>query len=111
MMDGSSGPSLPSVLPRFLGTTATTASLPGIVTALSGFALIRFPTGRSCLRRTGQGLSGCVDVLSLRAAALYTVPADRIDFRCLPVRGRLRLQGTGSPREKIQLNWRDRWWI
>src|SRR5438128_2511794 len=51
------------------------------------------------------------DALSLRATALYTVPAVRIHSRCIPVRGRLRLQGTGSPREKIQLNWLNRWWI
>ena len=44
--DGSSGPSLPSVLPRFIGSPATSDSLLGIVAALSGFALIRFPTGR-----------------------------------------------------------------
>ena len=109
-MDGSSGPFLPSVFPRFTGITATSDSLPDVVTALSGFPLIRFPTGRSCLRRTEQGLSGCADALSLRAAALYTVPAGRIHSRCIPVRGRLCLQGIGSPREKIQLNWHDRWW-
>ena len=51
------------------------------------------------------------DALSLRAAALYTVPAGRNHSRCIPVRSRLRLQGTGSPREKIQLSRRDRWWI
>jgi hypothetical protein len=90
---------------------ATSDSLLGVVTALSGFALIRFPTGRSRLRRTEQGLSGCADALSLRAAARYTVPADRIGSRYIPVRSRLCLQGTGSPREKIQLNWHDRWWI
>jgi hypothetical protein len=78
---------------------ATSDSLLGIVAAFSGFALIRLPTGRSRLRRTEQGLSGCADALSLRAAALYTVPADRIPSRCIPVRVRLRLQGTGSPRE------------
>ena len=88
---------------------ATSDSLPGVVTALSGFALIRLPTGRSCLRRAEQGLSGCADALSLRAAALYTVPAGRIGSRYIPVRSRLRLQGTGSPREKIHLNWRNRW--
>src|SRR6266571_3671163 len=104
--DGSSGPSLPSVLPGFIGSTATSDSLPGIVAALSGFALIRFPTGGSRLRRTEQGLSGCADALSLRATALYTVPAGRIGSRLIPVRSRLHLQGTGSPREKIQLNWR-----
>ena len=67
---------------------------------LSGFALIRFPSGQSLLRRTEQGLSGCADALSLRAAALYTVPAVRIHSRCIPVRSRLHLQGTGLPREK-----------
>src|SRR5437763_9596193 len=79
--------------------------------AVGRFALIRFPVGRSRLRRTEQGLSGCADALSLRAAALYTVPAGRIGSRIIPVRSRLHLQGTGSPREKIQLNWRNRWWI
>ena len=79
-----------------------------IVTALSGFALIRFPTRRCRLRWTEPGLSGCADALSLPAAALYTVPAVRILSRCIPVRGRLRLQGTGSPLEKLQLNWRNR---
>jgi hypothetical protein len=59
----------------------TTDSLLGIVTAFSGFALIRFPTGRSFLRRTEQGLSGCADALSLRATALYTVPAHRMGSR------------------------------
>jgi len=54
------------------------------------------------LRRTEQGLSGCVNALSLRAAALYTVSADRFHSRCIPVRSRLRLQGAGSPRGKIQ---------
>src|SRR5207249_1518282 len=95
-IDGSGGPSLPSVFPRFLGSTATSDSLLGIVTALSGITLIRFPTGRSCLRRTEQGLSGCADALSLRATALYTAPADRIHSRCIPIRSRLCLQGTGS---------------
>src|SRR5205807_2159546 len=90
---------------------ATSDSRLGVVTALSGFALIRFPTGRSRLRRTEPGLSGCADALSLRATALYTVPADRFHSRCIPVRSRLRLQGTGSPREKLQLSRRDRWWI
>jgi hypothetical protein len=90
---------------------ATSDSRLGIVTALSGITLIRFPTSRSRLRWTEPGLSGCADALCLRAAALYTVPADRIGSRYIPARSRLRLQGTGSPREKIQLNWRNRWWI
>ena len=85
---------------------ATSDSLLGFVPALSGITLIRFPTRRSHLRWTDQDLSGCVDALSLRATALYTVPADRIDSRDIPVRGRLRLPGTGSPREKLQLSWR-----
>jgi hypothetical protein len=79
---------------------ATSDSLPGFVTALSGSALIRFPTSRSCLRWTEQGLSGCADALSLRATALYTAPVDRIHSRFIPIHVRLRLQGTGSPREK-----------
>ncbi len=62
---------------------ATSDSLLGIATAFSGITLIRFPTGRDRSRRTEQGLSGCVDALSLRAAALYTVPADRICARTL----------------------------
>ena len=41
-LDESSGPSLPSVLPKFIGTLATSDSLPGFVTALSGSPLIRF---------------------------------------------------------------------
>jgi hypothetical protein len=57
-LDESSGPSLPPVLPKFIGTLATSDSLPGFVTALSGFALIRFPTGRIFFRRTELGLSG-----------------------------------------------------
>ena len=57
----------------------TTDSLLGIATAFSGFALIRFPTGRNWFRRTEQGLSGCADALCLRAAALYTIPAFRTD--------------------------------
>ena len=59
---------------------ATTDSLLGVVPALSDFVLIRFPTGWSRLPRTEQGLSGCADALSLRAAALYTVPANRFLF-------------------------------
>lgn len=81
---------------------ATSDSLLGVDTALSGITLIRFPTGWSCPHRTEQGLSGCVDALSLRATALYTAPADRFHSRCTPVRSRLRLQGTGWPREKLQ---------
>ena len=57
-LDESSGPSLPSVLPKFIGTLATSDSLPGFVAALSGSPLTRFPTVRSFLRRTEQGLSG-----------------------------------------------------
>src|SRR5205807_2315227 len=56
--DESSGPSLPSVFPKFVGTTATSNSLSGFVTALSGSPLIRLSTARSFLRRTEQGLSG-----------------------------------------------------
>jgi len=58
---------------------------------------MRFPTGRSRLRRTEQGLSGCADALSLRAAALYTVPANRFHSRCIPVRGRLASKGQARP--------------
>jgi hypothetical protein len=53
---------------------ATSDSLPGFVPALSGITLIRFPTSRSRLRWTDQGLPGCVDALSLPATALYTRP-------------------------------------
>jgi len=53
---------------------ATSDSLLGFVPALSGITLIRFPTRRSHLRWTDQDLSGCVDALSWRATALYTVP-------------------------------------
>jgi hypothetical protein len=80
-LDESSGPSLHAVLPRFIGTVATSDSLPGLVAALSGLPLIRFSTGRSRLRRTEQGLSGKPDALSLRATVLYTVPASRIPSR------------------------------
>src|SRR6516164_5543589 len=72
-------------------TVATSDSLPGFVPALSGSPLMRFSTGRSCLRRTEQGLSGKLDVLSRRATVLYTVPATRIASRCTPSRSRLRL--------------------
>ena len=79
-LGGSSGPSLPPVLPGF-GTMTASDSLFGFVPALSGSTLIRFPTDRCCsedlLRRTEQGLSGYLGVLSPRATALYTVPADR----------------------------------
>jgi hypothetical protein len=37
---------------------ATSDSLPGFVTALLGFALIRLSTARMFFRRTEQGLSG-----------------------------------------------------
>ena len=78
-------------------TAATSDSLPGLVPALSGSSLIRFPTGRSCLHRTEQGLSGELDALSLRAIVLYTVPATRFLSRCTPSHGRLRLQGQARP--------------
>jgi hypothetical protein len=64
---------------------ATSDSLLGFVPALSGITLIRFPTRRSRLCWTEQGLSGWVDALSLRSTALYTVPAARIHSRYLPV--------------------------
>jgi hypothetical protein len=51
----------------------------------------------SCAFGTEQGPSGKLDVPSRRAAVLYTVPANRLVSRLIPVRGRLRLQGTVSP--------------
>lgn len=81
---------------------ATSDSLFGVVPAISGVTLIRFPTSTSELSLlcwTKQGLSGCSGSLSPRATALYTVPALRRSARWTPLRGRLRLWGTGSPRE------------
>jgi hypothetical protein len=65
--------------------------------------LIRFPTRSIAAFGTNVDLSGHLGFLSLRAAALYTVPAARGLVRFIPRRGRLRLQGRGSPREKLQL--------
>jgi hypothetical protein len=48
---------IPALSSRY--TMATSDSLPGFVPALSGVTLIRFPTSRSRLRWTDQGLSGC----------------------------------------------------
>ena len=43
---GSGGPSLHPAVPGFFGTTTTSDSLLGVVPAISGSPLIRFPTGR-----------------------------------------------------------------
>ena len=88
----------------------TSDSLDSVGPALSGGTLIRFPTGQSRGCRTIQGLSGSLDVLSVRATALYTVPAGQ-SSACSPrVHGRLRRQGSGSPREKLPLRRVIRWW-
>jgi hypothetical protein len=94
---------------------ATSDSLADIGPVLSGDTLMRFPTRRAepteCkLSRTDEGLYGNLGFLSLHAATLYTVPAARGLVRCIPRRGRLRLQETGSPREKLQLYRFTSWW-
>jgi len=74
---------------------ATSDSLFDFVPAISGVSLIRFPTAWfqafTFFQQIKQGLSGYLDELSLRATALYTVPANRSSYRSLPFRGRLRL--------------------
>jgi hypothetical protein len=108
--DERSGPSLLSVVPRFTGTMTTSDSLDSVGPALAGDTLIRFPTGPPLGGQIVQGLSGERDVLSVRATVLDTVPAGQ-SRACSPlVRGRLRRQGSGSPREKLQLRRSIRWW-
>ena len=79
----------------------------------------------SFLQKEGPGADGIVmnpAALSHYSLALYdclvaiakTHPLPENPVSCADQWARtcnsLRLQGTGSPREEIQLNWRDRWW-
>jgi hypothetical protein len=74
---------------------AASDSLSDFVPALSGSTLMRFPTDGLLravfFRQIEQGLSGYLHALSSRAAALYTVPADRASPCCFATRCRLRL--------------------
>ena len=99
-----------AVVPPFTATMTASDFSGSFGSALSGSTLIRLPTPRHKRLSTAGALSGYLGFLSLRAAALYTVPAARGSIRFNPRRGRLRLQGTGSPREKVQLHRVASWW-